>query len=242
MCRVPGVWVITTLTYFNCCPFSLNTPNYMPPSGDQLIFISKNVNSSFFTIWTFPSFAEGWGWGLLCHSSIFPKWNGDVGCPPPCTLSTKTLLTNSWSLIRSYFPWTPSDHHFDICCGRLSGLEGLCTFQTGRMQPGRRGMPIHTLLFLNLVLPFHILLQTSKKCFPHRKALSLDERGKSLQFLKIPIDKSVNRFMTSQWLVKSTRIKIFSLPLFQYSRVPFSAYDFSMHQFLIIEQQPGSYQ
>ena len=42
--RLPGVWVISFLSYFNCCPFFLNTPNFKSPSGDQLIFMSRNGN------------------------------------------------------------------------------------------------------------------------------------------------------------------------------------------------------
>ena len=55
--RVPGVWVISFPTYFNCFTFFLNTPNCRFPSGDQLIFMSRNDNSSFVTILTLSSFA-----------------------------------------------------------------------------------------------------------------------------------------------------------------------------------------
>ena len=48
--RVPGVWVISLPTYFNCCPFLLNTLNFSSPSGDRLIFMSINGNSLFVTI------------------------------------------------------------------------------------------------------------------------------------------------------------------------------------------------
>ena len=55
--RVPCVWVLSFTTYFNCCNFLLNTPNCRSPSGDQLIFMSRNGNLSFVTIWTLSSFA-----------------------------------------------------------------------------------------------------------------------------------------------------------------------------------------
>ena len=45
--RVPGVWVLSFQTYFNFCPFFLNTPNRKSPSGDQLIFMSRKGDSSF---------------------------------------------------------------------------------------------------------------------------------------------------------------------------------------------------
>ena len=54
--KVPGVWVLSLPTYFNCWPFFLNTRNCRFPSGDQLIFISKKGNSSFATAWTRSSF------------------------------------------------------------------------------------------------------------------------------------------------------------------------------------------
>ena len=38
--------------------FFLNALNFRSPSGDQLLFISKNSNSSFITIWTLSSFAN----------------------------------------------------------------------------------------------------------------------------------------------------------------------------------------
>ena len=63
MCRVTGVWVIPLLTYFNFCPFFLNTPNYKSPSGEQIIFISRRENSLFATIRILSFFIEG-GKGL----------------------------------------------------------------------------------------------------------------------------------------------------------------------------------
>ena len=50
--RVPGVLVLPILTYFKYCPFFLDMLNCRSPSGDQLIFISRN--------------GEG-----ACHLSIF---------------------------------------------------------------------------------------------------------------------------------------------------------------------------
>ena len=50
VCRVPGVWLLPIPTYFSCSPFYLNTLICSFYSGDQLIFISRNGNSSFITI------------------------------------------------------------------------------------------------------------------------------------------------------------------------------------------------
>ena len=44
--RVLGVWVLSFTTHFNCCPFFLNKPNCKYPSGEQLIFMSRNGNLS----------------------------------------------------------------------------------------------------------------------------------------------------------------------------------------------------
>ena len=57
-CRVPGVWILTLPTYFNLCPFILNNPNCRSPTRYQLIFIHKNGNFSFVTIWAFSFFAK----------------------------------------------------------------------------------------------------------------------------------------------------------------------------------------
>ena len=69
VCRVPGVWVLSFTTYFNCCPFLLNMINCKSPSGDQLIFMSRNGNSSFVTIWTLSSFAGVWDFYSVVHIS-----------------------------------------------------------------------------------------------------------------------------------------------------------------------------
>ena len=148
---LPGVWVLTIPAYFNWCPFFLNTPNCRSPSGYHLILISNNGNSLFVTIWTLFYFAEGGG---SCHSSKFPQWSGGVGFPPTCPLPAETPLTNYWALVRSSFPWTPPYRHLNRCCVSFSVSEGFWHFQTDKMQPGQKGMPINTLLFLTLVLPF----------------------------------------------------------------------------------------
>ena len=49
-------------------PF-LNTSNYRFPSGDQLIFMSRNGNSSFITIWTRSSFTWVEGFTSFIHIS-----------------------------------------------------------------------------------------------------------------------------------------------------------------------------
>ena len=54
--RLPGVWVLSFPTYFNGCPFFLNTLNCKSPAGDLLVFMSRNRNSSFVTIWTLSLF------------------------------------------------------------------------------------------------------------------------------------------------------------------------------------------
>ena len=49
-CRVPGVWEITLPTYFNFWYFFPKTHNCRSPSGDQLIFMSRNGNVLFATV------------------------------------------------------------------------------------------------------------------------------------------------------------------------------------------------
>ena len=44
-----GVWVLSFPTYLNCCPFFLNMLNCRSPSGDQIIFMYSNRNTSFIT-------------------------------------------------------------------------------------------------------------------------------------------------------------------------------------------------
>ena len=68
-CRVPGVWVLCFPTYFNCCKFFLNTPNFKSPSGNQLIFMSMNGNSLFVTIWTLYSFTGVGEFSSFLHIS-----------------------------------------------------------------------------------------------------------------------------------------------------------------------------
>ena len=49
-CRAPVVWILYLTKYFNCFPCFLNTLNCKSPSGDQLIFMSRNGNFLFVTI------------------------------------------------------------------------------------------------------------------------------------------------------------------------------------------------
>ena len=86
--RVLGVWVIYLLTCFNCCPFLLNTLNCNPPSGDQLIIMSRNGNSSFVTIWTLSSFSGVGEFFSVVHISA-------VNCR--CWF-TAALITVWWNL------------------------------------------------------------------------------------------------------------------------------------------------
>ena len=44
--RVLGVWVLHFPTYFNCCPFFLDIPNFWSSLGDQLVFMSSKANLS----------------------------------------------------------------------------------------------------------------------------------------------------------------------------------------------------
>ena len=67
--RVPGVWVLSFLTYLNCCPFFLNTLNCKSSYGDQLMFMSRNGNSFFVTIWTLSSFTGVGEFSLVVHIS-----------------------------------------------------------------------------------------------------------------------------------------------------------------------------
>ena len=67
--RVPGVWILSCPTYFNCCPFPLKTPNCRPPSGDHIILMSINRNALVVTIWTRSSFAGVGDFTLFVHIS-----------------------------------------------------------------------------------------------------------------------------------------------------------------------------
>ena len=66
--RIPGVWVLLLPTYFNCCPFFLNNPNYRTPSGDHLICISRKGGLSSDKILNFSYSQRGGGPYLI---SIF---------------------------------------------------------------------------------------------------------------------------------------------------------------------------
>ena len=89
-----------------------------------------------------------------CHSFIFPQLTRGVRCLSSCPLSYKTLLTNSWSLVCSFFPWTPPDLHINRLRGMFSGSEAFWYFQIGKTPPGRQEAPIHSLLFLTTVITF----------------------------------------------------------------------------------------
>ena len=125
-----GVWVLSIPTYFNFCPFLLNMINCRSPSGDQLIFISRNGNSLFVRIWTFSSFTERGG-GVVSFIHIYAV---DWRCWLPAALSTVYWnFTNQFLyLVLSSFPWTLPDCHLEICRGRLSGLDGLWIFKKVR--------------------------------------------------------------------------------------------------------------
>ena len=127
--RVPVVRVIPILTYFNFCPFSWIC---------QIIDFPKETSSFSYPImgicrWSrfepCPPLQRGDG---SCHLSIIPQWTGVVVVPTPFPLSSENLLTNSWSLVFSSFPWTPPVRHINICCGRLSGSEGFGLFKQVR--------------------------------------------------------------------------------------------------------------
>ena len=91
---VPGVWVFSFPTYFNCCPFYLNTPNCRSPSGDQLIFMYRNGNLLFITIWTRSSFAGGGEFSSFIHISAV-----NCRCWFPAAVFTVCQNSSSQSLI-----------------------------------------------------------------------------------------------------------------------------------------------
>ena len=146
-----GVWLLPILAYFNCWPLLLNTKNCRSPSGYQIIFIRKNENEFFVTIWTLSYFSEGGMFVSCIHISA-------VNCRFWLTASLYTFCWNSANQLlifaHSYLPWTAPYHNIDRCRGRLSGSEGFWNFRKDKTQPGWRGTSIHTLLFLTFVLIF----------------------------------------------------------------------------------------
>ena len=64
--RIPNVWVLPLPTHFNWFSWFIKTPNYRSPSRDQLVFISRKVNSSW----------HGFNLFLLCRGGkahiVFP--------------------------------------------------------------------------------------------------------------------------------------------------------------------------
>ena len=120
VCRVPGVWVLPILKYFNCCPFYQDTLNCRPPSGDQLILISRNESSSFVTIWPLSYFVKRGRFAsffhIFCGKLEVLIFRRLVQCL--LKLHKPIFL----SLVRSSFPWTLPGYHLNICHGRFSGL------------------------------------------------------------------------------------------------------------------------
>ena len=89
--RVSCVWVMNFIAYFNCCHFFLNIPNYRPPLGEYLIFMSSkgdplDAQVEFFT----SSHREGFS----IRFSIFPLLNEGVRFPMRCSLSFENHITN----------------------------------------------------------------------------------------------------------------------------------------------------
>ena len=78
--RVLGVWVLPFSAYFNCCYFFLNIPNRIPPSGGQLMFISRRGTSFASLILNFSSFMIE---VVSCCSYISPCFVVGVGCLLP---------------------------------------------------------------------------------------------------------------------------------------------------------------
>ena len=125
--------------------------NCRPPSGNQLVFISKNGNSSFVTTWTLYYFTWRRRFVSVVHISTV-NWR----CWLPSALSNVcwNSAIQSLSLVRFSFSWIILVSHLDICRGRLSGLEETWIFQKGKTQPVQLGNPIHIHQLLTLVLLF----------------------------------------------------------------------------------------
>ena len=148
---ISGVWKLPFPAYFLCCPFILITLNCRSPSGDQLIFMSKNGNSSFFTTWTLSYFAGRGDFASVVHIYVV-NWN----CWFPAS-----LFTVSWNSSNQYFislhyrfPWTLLGRHLDRYHGRLQGLENPWLSQKGKTQPSWLEKLIHIHQYLTLVLLF----------------------------------------------------------------------------------------
>ena len=67
--RVPGVWVLTFSTYFNCCLFYLNISNGSPPSRYHKMFMPRKGNQSAKLILTLYFFSEGGRFVSFSHIS-----------------------------------------------------------------------------------------------------------------------------------------------------------------------------
>ena len=98
--RVPGVWVLSLLWYFNCWNFLRKTPNHRYPFGYQIIFISRNVILLAALIWTLYCFILGRG--VFLSVCIFVvNWR----CRLPYTLNTAGTfhIFHWWYITDIYF-------------------------------------------------------------------------------------------------------------------------------------------
>ena len=147
--RVPGVWVLSLPTYFNCCPFFLKTPNCRSPSGYQLIFISKKGNSSSVMIWTGSSFLGVGGFASSVHISAV-----NFRCWFPAAKFTVCWNFSSQSFISLFFLSLekPQGLHIDRCRGILLVEKLGWLFRKGKRRLGLPGMHIRIRQSLILVL------------------------------------------------------------------------------------------
>ena len=130
--RVPGVWVHSFPTYFNCCTFFLNTLNCRSPSGDQLIFISRNGNSSFVTIWTLSSFAGEGEFPLFVYVTGKGLLDEMVNCNSSLTNTIATLTDTNSRLSKKVETLTPELDKKGGSGGEVTGRG------TGNYWPNRK--------------------------------------------------------------------------------------------------------
>ena len=133
------MWVISFLTYFNCCPAFLTRLKFSSPSGVHLLFHVKerefvfrhNLNPVLFRL-------RGGG------SSGFQISAVNYRCWFPAALSTVCWNSSNQSFISFTLSCllTPLNRHPCRRRGILLGGNALWTFQKVKTQPGQLRTPI----------------------------------------------------------------------------------------------------